>query len=99
MGKIHAEGMIELEIGPRTADRVFVSLERVFPADLIEDFAVDLGRGVDEYVPPKVAEAAVVSFVKALQLAGWVILRPGDGTHNSANEDSVPSPGSTLPDL
>lgn len=47
-----------------------------FPSDLIEDMAIRLGSRTGEYIPVTECEAAVVSFVRALQQAGWTVLPP-----------------------
>ena len=76
---------VPLTLAPDASRRVSVGLASVFPPELVEDMAVDLGRGLDEYVPPMVCEAAVVAFVQALQSAGWEIRRPETDTRSLAS--------------
>jgi hypothetical protein len=55
----------------RVAERVSLGTLKVFPPNLIQELASDLGRSLDCYVPTTECEAAVVRFALALEKAGW----------------------------
>lgn len=97
-GALYFDGLRDLEIGPTTAADVSVGRTKVFPSDLVEDLAVNLGRWLDDYVPPTVCEAEVVSFVRALQLCGWRVLLPDGETHNLPSAETAPRTESTPPE-
>ena len=66
-------------IRPNDPNRVAMGSLRIFPADLIQDLALDLGRSADAYIPTTEVEAAVARFVVALELRAWKLLLPGSG--------------------
>lgn len=66
----------EIAISPNDPGLIATGQVHVFPANIVQQLAIDLGRGVDCYFPTMEAEAAVASFVLALQAAGWRVFQP-----------------------